>query len=139
MNFAFFIKMKKYLISKNYRIFMINKKLNNVKWLIPGWVGLEYYKLSRKSGMNKIRSLENFAKAEAIRFSALSIPLPGSYELATTTMYFLKKKIDYKDFEGIKFKTFTNEIKNQNFFKHKFGKYKLKKYLLEKKIIKNFK
>ena len=111
------------------------KKLRNVKWLLPGWVGFEYYKISRNHGLNKKNSLKNSAKAEAMRISALSIPLPGSYELATTTMALLKNKLCKKDLDEIKFSMLTNEIMDNKFVKYKIGKYiKLRKPINERKF-----
>ena len=104
-------------------------KIKHVRWLLPGWVGFEYYKLSRNKGLNKKTSFKNSAKAEAMRISALSVPLPGSYELATTTMALLKNKLEKKDFDELKLRLLTNEIKSRNkFLKYRLGAYyKLRK------------
>ena len=87
------------------------KKIKNVKWLVPGWVFYEFYKSHKSRGHTKTKSAVHGAKAEVIRLAAFaSIPLPGSYELTTTGLALLKKKIDAGASDELTLKVFKDFI-----------------------------
>src|SRR3989344_6868085 len=136
---------EKYLTLVNLKICMDKgsrlRKLRNAKWLFPGWVGFEYYKLCKNGGIKKSRCWENGVKAEAMRFSALTVPLPGVYETATLTMYLLKNKLEKKDINELKFRLLKDEIKKNENIRYRIGKYyKLRKpvYKRNSTKVKNF-
>ena len=71
------------------------RKIKQVKWLLPGWAGYEYYKVHKKKGYSKTKSVMYGAKAEAIRLGATaSFPIPGTYEVTTIGLASLKKQIE---------------------------------------------
>ena len=81
------------------------RKIKHAIWLIPGWVFYEYYKLNKNKGETKRKSFGHGMKAEAIRLVAFaSLPLPGTYELTTTGLAFLKRKIENGDVEKLNLK-----------------------------------
>ena len=87
------------------------KKVKHVRWLIPGWVFYEYYKAHKAKGHNRIKSLGHGAKAEAIRIVAMaSVPVPGTYELTTTGLALLKKKIENGDVDKLTLKAFKDFV-----------------------------
>ncbi|HLC85717.1 MAG TPA: hypothetical protein VJG30_00300 [Candidatus Nanoarchaeia archaeon] len=70
------------------------KKVKHAKWLLPGWVFYEFYKMSKEKGESNRKSFSQGAKAEIIRLATTaSIPIPGTYELTTTGLALLKNKI----------------------------------------------
>ena len=82
-------------------------KVKEVRWLIPGWPGYQYYKIHKKIGHSKSKSIYYGIKAETIRAATLvSIPLPGSYEIATAGLYQLKKKLDKREIEKLTMRSF---------------------------------
>lgn len=82
------------------------KKVKQVKWLLPGWAGYEYYKVHKNKGHSKSQSVMYGAKAEAIRLAAFaSVPVPGSYELTTVGLASLKKKIERREVEKLTLKS----------------------------------
>ena len=53
------------------------RKVKYIRWLLPGWVFYEFYKLSKNKGETRAKSLGHGAKAEAIRLAAFaSVPVP---------------------------------------------------------------
>ena len=85
------------------------KKIKHAMWLLPGWVFYEYYKVNQEKGHTKGKSIAKGAKAEAIRLVAFaSIPLPGSYELTTTGLALLKRKIQDGKVEDLTLKAFKD-------------------------------
>ena len=87
------------------------KKVKNVKWLLPGWVFYEYYKIHKRKGNPNVQSLGQGAKAEAIRLVAMAgIPLPGTYELTTTGLALLKKKLESGEVEKLNLRAFKDFI-----------------------------
>lgn len=85
------------------------KKVKNVKWLLPGWVFYEYYKLHKNKGHNVKKSFGHGMKAEAIRLAAMaSIPVPGTYELTTSGLALIKKKIENGEVEKLTLKAFRD-------------------------------
>jgi|SRR3989344_3563279 len=87
------------------------KKVKHVRWLIPGWVFYEYYKTHKKIGHNHIKSIGHGFKAEVIRIGAFaSLPIPGTYEITTTGLALLKKKIERGEVEKFSLKAFKDFI-----------------------------
>jgi len=85
------------------------KKVKNVRWLLPGWVFYEYYKLYKEKGNTKRKSFGYGAKAEAMRFAAFaSFPIPGTYELTTTGLAVIKRKIEEGEFENFTLRSFKD-------------------------------
>ena len=114
------------------------KKVKHIKWLVPGWVFYEFYKLHKTKGYSHKRSLGYGVKAEATRlFAMTSLPLPGTYELTTTCLALLKKKIEsnqVKDFRLKAFKDFM-PVKKLNINKNNIlGKPYLKVHYRDKRI-----
>ncbi len=93
------------------------RKVKHVRWLLPGWVFYEFYKLHKIKGHSNKDSIKHSAKAEAIRLAAMaSLPMPGTYELTTVGLAAIKKKIKEGEIEKFTleaFKDFTpiNKIK----------------------------
>ena len=93
------------------------KKVENIKWLLPGWVFYEYYNLHKGRGQTNKKSVMHGVRAEASRLAAMaSLPLPGTYELTTTGLALIKKKIEKGEIDKVTlqaFKDFTplNKIK----------------------------
>lgn len=87
------------------------KKIKHVRWLVPGWVFYEYYRTHKLAGHDHRKSMAYGVKAEAVRLAAMvSLPLPGTYELTTTGLALLRKKIEsgeIKHFSFMAFKDFT--------------------------------
>ena len=82
-------------------------KVREVRWLIPGWPGYQYYKIHKKHGYSKPKSIYYGVKAETIRAATLvSLPIPGSYEIATVGLYQLKKKLDKNEIEKLTLNSF---------------------------------
>ena len=115
------------------------KKIKHVRWLVPGWVFYEYYKIHKGMGHSNRKSVGYGMKAEAVRLVTMaSLPLPGTYELTTTGLAFLKKKIEsgeikhfslmaFKDFAPIsRLKVNLNELTDSRILK--FAKQKRKVY-----------
>ncbi len=85
------------------------KKIKYARWLLPGWVFYEYYKLNKEKGETKSKSITSGAKAEVIRLIAFaSVPLPGSYELTTTGLALLKRKIQQGKIEDLNLRAFKD-------------------------------
>lgn len=85
------------------------KKVKHVRWLIPGWIFYEFYRLHKKKGYSRKTSFGHGIKAEAIRIATTaSLPLPGTYELTTTGLAFLKKKIENNEIEKLTLKAFKD-------------------------------
>ena len=101
------------------------KKVKHVRWLLPGWVFYEYYKMHKGKGDSKRKSFGYGIKAEAIRLVALtSVPLPGTYELTTTGLALLKKKIEKGEVDEFTLRSFRDftPLKNLKFDKEKLIK-----------------
>ncbi len=87
------------------------KKVKNAKWLLPGWLFYEYYMLNKYKGEGKKYSVAQGAKAEAIRLAAtFSLPMPGTYEITTTGLALLKKKMENGDVDKLTLKSFRDFI-----------------------------
>jgi|SRR3989344_2857201 len=87
------------------------KKVKNVKWLVPGWVFYEFYKIHKTKGNTKFSSAFHGAKAEVVRLAAFaSVPLPGTYELTTGGFALLKKRIEIGEVEGFNLKMFKDFV-----------------------------
>ena len=85
------------------------KKVRHVKWLLPGWVFYEYYKLNKSKGETTRKSFGQGAKAEGIRLVAFaSVPIPGTYELTTTGLALLKNKIEKGEMKNLTLKAFRD-------------------------------
>jgi len=85
------------------------KKVKHVRWLLPGWVFYEFYKLHKQKGHTRARSFEHGAKAEAIRLVAMAtLPIPGTYELTTGGLALLKKKIERDEVKKLTLKAFKD-------------------------------
>ncbi len=85
------------------------KKVKNVRWLIPGWVFYEYYKLHKGKGFTKRISFVRGAKAEIFRLAATaSLPVPGTYELTTTGLALIKTKIENDEINKLTLKAFKD-------------------------------
>lgn len=95
------------------------KKVKHIRWLLPGWVFYEFYNLHKG---NRKLGIKHGAKAEAIRLAATaSIPIPGTYELTTTGLAIIKKKIQDGEIENLTLKSF------RDFMPLKVNKEELKK------------
>ncbi len=68
--------------------------LKQLRWLLPGWLAYEFYKVHKHKGHTHQESLSYGAKAEAFRLAVMTVPLPGTYELTTTGLAMVKKKIE---------------------------------------------
>ena len=87
------------------------KKIKNVKWLVPGWVFYEFYKLHKIKGNTHVKSAFHGAKAEVIRLAAFaSFPLPGTYELTTGSFALLKKRIEIGEIYYFNLKIFKDFV-----------------------------
>ncbi len=85
------------------------KKIKNAKWLLPGWVFYEFYKLHKNKGDERKISFRQGAKAEVIRLAAFaSLPIPGTYELTTTGLALLKNRIEKGEIEKLTLKGFRD-------------------------------
>src|SRR3989344_4434176 len=85
------------------------RKVKHVRWLLPGWVFYEFYKVNKNKGETKSKSIRQGAKAEVIRLAAFaSIPLPGTYELTTTGLALLKNQIEKGELENLTLKAFKD-------------------------------
>jgi len=83
------------------------KKVKHVRWFIPGWVFYEYYRVHKGKGHNHIKSISHGLKAEVIRLGAFaSLPIPGTYEITTTGLALIKKKIEGGEIEKFSLKAF---------------------------------
>ncbi len=92
------------------------KKVKNVKWLLPGWILYEFYKVHKKKGYKPVKSLSYGAKAEATRLAAMAgIPLPGTYELTTTGLALIKRKIENDEVDRFTLRTFKDFIPIRKF------------------------
>lgn len=81
------------------------KKVKQIKWLLPGWVFYEFYKMSKEKGEPRGKSISQGAKAEIIRLATTaSIPVPGTYELTTTGLALLKNKLQKGEVEKLTLK-----------------------------------
>ena len=98
-------------IDKIKKPFMHVKKIKHIVWLLPGWAFYEFYKLSKNKGEKRSKSLKHGAKAEIIRLVATaSLPIPGTYELTTTGLALLKRKIEKGEIENLTLKFFRDFI-----------------------------
>src|SRR3989338_10231651 len=87
------------------------KKVKHAKWLLPGWVFYEFYKMSKEKGESNRKSFSQGAKAEIIRLATTaSIPIPGTYELTTTGLALLKNKIVKGEVDNLTFKSLKDFI-----------------------------
>ena len=102
---------KKKVLENLKRPFKHINKVKNVKWLLPGWAFYEFYKLHKGMGETSKKSFMHGAKAEAIRLAAFaSLPVPGTYELTTTGLALLKKKIENEELDKLTLKGFKDFI-----------------------------
>lgn len=87
------------------------KKVKHARWLIPGWVFYEYYKVHKAKGQTKIKSFGHGVKAEAFRLiTTASLPVPGTYELTTTGLALIKGRIEIGDVKNLTLKAFKDFI-----------------------------
>src|SRR3989338_5919160 len=85
------------------------KKIKHVKWLLPGWAFYEFYKIHKKKGDTTRKSFGHGVKAEAIRLAATaSLPVPGTYELTTTGLAAIKRKIENGELDDFTLKAFKD-------------------------------
>ena len=85
------------------------KKVKHIRWLVPGWVFYEYYKIHKNIGHSQRKSIGYGMKAEVVRLATMaSLPLPGTYELTTTGLAFLKKKIESGEIEHFSLMAFKD-------------------------------
>lgn len=83
------------------------KKMKAARWLLPGWVGYEYYQVHKLKGHSRKKSVVEGAKAEALRMAvAASVPVPGTYELTTVGLASLKEKIEKDELERLTLRAF---------------------------------
>lgn len=97
-------------------------KVKHIKWLLPGWVLYEYYKTSKIKGNTTKKSLGQAIKAESVRMAAFaSLPIPGTYEITTTGLAAINKKISEGKIKNFTLKAFRDFIpirrKNNNLAK----------------------
>ncbi len=87
------------------------KKVKHVRWLLPGWVFYEYYKVHKNKGHSRRKSFGHGAKAEVVRLAAFaSLPVPGTYELTTTGLAVIKKKIENDELDKFTLRSFKDFI-----------------------------
>ena len=114
------------------------KKVKHIRWLLPGWIFYEFYKMHKEKGYSKRKSFVHGAKAEIFRLAATaSLPLPGTYELTTTGLALLKKKIENNEIEKLTLRAFRDftpmkKFKIEN--RRLIGKPYLKIYFRDKKL-----
>ncbi len=100
-------KIRKHISNMREPIKKNAHKVKEVRWLIPGWPGYQYYKVHKSHGYSKPKSLYYGMKAETIRAATMmSIPVPGSYEIATAGLYQLKNKLEKGEIEKLTLKSF---------------------------------
>ena len=86
-------------------------KVKEVRWLVPGWVWYQYYKVHKDKGYKKHKALLKGAKAEALRVAVTaSFPVPGSYELTTAGLAYVKNKIEKGDIYDFNIKDIKSVI-----------------------------
>ncbi|MBI2146452.1 hypothetical protein HYU22_03865 [Candidatus Woesearchaeota archaeon] len=82
--------------------------LKQARWLLPGWLAYEFYNVHKHKGYTHKESLRYGAKAEAFRLAAMTFPLPGTYELTTTGLAMIKKKIEQGEVETLTLQAFKD-------------------------------
>ncbi|MDP3639716.1 MAG: hypothetical protein Q8R53_00750 [Nanoarchaeota archaeon] len=85
-------------------------KLKQARWLLPGWLAYEFYNVHKHKGYTHQESLRYGAKAEAFRLAAMTFPLPGTYELTTTGLAMVKKKIEQGEVEMLTLQAFKDFV-----------------------------
>ena len=73
--------------------------VKKIKWLIPGYLFYSYYNLSKQKGLNFLQRIKISFAVEVTRFAAITIPLPGVYELTTVSLVILRTKIEKNEIE----------------------------------------
>ena len=82
-----------------------SSKAKSVRWLLPGWVGYEYYKVHKRKGHSKGKSVVEGVKAEGLRLAATaSVPVPGMYEITTVGLASLKRRIEKDELKKLTLK-----------------------------------
>lgn len=128
-----FLKLKKFNETKKPLRHV--KKVKHVRWLLPGWVFYEYYKVHKNKGQTRAKSIGHGAKAEVIRIAAMaSLPLPGTYELTTTGLALLKHKIESGDIEKFSLRSFRDFMPLRKYNREAKGQPYLRIYREGKKI-----